>query len=77
MTRITLDVDEQVIRRAEQVALDRKTTVTQMVREFLESVAADDAAGGEEASRRLAQSFDRLSRNIGPRRSRRADLYDR
>jgi hypothetical protein len=77
MTRITLDVDEQVIRRAEQIASDRKTTVTQMVREFLESVAADDAAGREEARRRLAQSFGRLSRDMGPRRWRREDLYER
>ena len=77
MTRITVDVDEQVIRRAEQIATDRKTTVTQMVLEFLESVAADRAAGRDDAAGRLVQTFDRLSRDMGPRRWRREDLYDR
>ena len=77
MTRLTLDVDEKVIRRAEQIASERKTTVTQMVVEFLASVAVDDAAAREEASRQLARSFDCLSRDMGPRRWRREDLYDR
>lgn len=77
MTRITVDVEEGVARRVEQLATDRKTTVSQMLREYLESLAAGERSNREHARRLLADSFGRLSRDMGPRRWTREDRYER
>jgi hypothetical protein len=77
MPNITLNVDQDVVRKVRKIAVDRHTTLTAMVREFLESVAAMDDAERQRAAERLRQSFGRLSRNMGERHWRREDLYER
>ena len=77
MTRVTVDVDDQVAQRAQQVAAARNTTVAEMLRHYLESIAVGDAAGREQARLRLVESFVRLSRDMGPRSWTREDLYAR
>jgi hypothetical protein len=72
-----VDIEEGVARRVEQVATDRKTTVSALLREYLESLATGDVRSREEARRRLAESFTRLSRDMGPRQWTREDLYER
>ena len=43
MTNVTFSIDDDVLRRARKVALERNTTVTQMLREFLEETARPQA----------------------------------
>ena len=55
---ITLDIDDEVVRKATEIAADKNTTLTAMVRDFLASLANSeiselDAAPGEEASERV------------------------
>ena len=40
MPNITLNVEEEVIKKVRKIAIDRNTTLTAMVREYLHSVAA-------------------------------------
>ena len=49
MPNITLQIDEEVLRKARKVAVDQDTTVTEMVREFLRSVAERDLPQKERA----------------------------
>ena len=63
---ITLSVSDEIVRKVRKIAVDRNTTLTAMVREYLESVAARDAAAREQAVRVLDDSFARLSRPMGP-----------
>ena len=44
MSNITLTVDDEIIKKVRKVAIDKNTTLTQMVRDFLISVADRDAA---------------------------------
>lgn len=77
MPNITLHVDDEVVRRVRKVAIDRHTTLTEMVREFLESVAKRDEAARARAAEELDASVRRLQRNMGPRTWTRDDLYER
>ena len=74
---ITLRVSDEVVRQVRKIAVDRNTTLTAMVREYLESVAARDAKAREQAVRALDDSFARLSRPMGPHRWTRQELHER
>jgi len=43
MPNITLSVDVDIIKKVRKIAIDKNTTLTAMIREFLTSVAARDA----------------------------------
>ena len=75
MSNITLSVADEVIRKVRKIAVDKNTTLTAMVRGYLESLAARDQQAREEAVRRLEESFARSSRPMGPRTWTRDDLY--
>jgi hypothetical protein len=77
MPNITLSVDDEVIKKVRKVAVDKNTTLTTMVREFLQSVADSDAAEKKQAIRKLQKSFQGLSRDMGTRTWTRDDLYER
>ena len=74
---ITLSIDEEVVKKVRRIALDKDTTLTAMVRDYLTSVANSDAAAREEHVARLRESFERLSRDMGPRKWTRDELHDR
>jgi predicted nucleic acid-binding protein len=44
MPSITLTVDEAIIKKVRKIAVDKSTTLTEMVREFLKSVAESELA---------------------------------
>ena len=77
MSNITLSVDEETIKKVRKIAVDKNTTLTAMVREFLQSVADSDAAEKKQALKKLRKSFQGLSRDMGPRTWTRDDLYER
>ena len=77
MSNITLSVDDEIIVKVRKVAIDKNTTLTQMVRDFLVSVAERNSAARMQAVRELEKSFENLSRNMGKRAWKRQDLYDR
>lgn len=76
MPNITLSVDEEVIRGVRKIAINKNTSITQMVREFLESVAKRDATLRINALECLEASFLELERDMGKRDWTRKDLYE-
>ena len=74
---ITLNVDEDIIKKVRKIAIDKDTTLTAMVRDYLTWVANGDAVERERRVLLLEDSFKRLSRDMGPRNWTREDLYDR
>ena len=77
MSNITLSVDDEVIKKVRKIAIDKNTTLTQMVREFLVSVAERDETGKNQAVMALESSFNELSRDMGQRAWKREELYER
>ena len=74
---ITLNVDEDIVKKVRKIAIDKDTTLTAMVRDYLTWVATGDMAERERRVLLLEDSFKRLSRDMGPRNWTREDLYDR
>jgi phosphopantothenate synthetase len=76
---ITLAIDDSVVREVRKLAIERDTTLTQLVREYLEKLVADTAQTEEKqrAIERLEDSFRRFEFRVGKRTWTRADLHER
>ena len=77
MSNITMTVEDQLIRKVRKVAVEKNTTLTAMVRRYLEVVAQREDAGRRRAVSRIKASFKKLSRDMGPHNWRREDLHAR
>ena len=77
MPNITLSVDDEIIKKVRKIAIEKNTTLTAMVRDYLTSVAIRDAQEKNEAIKKLQKSFKTLSRNMGRRKWTREALYER
>ena len=77
MSNITLSVEEEIIKKVRKIAIDKNTTLTAMVREFLTSVAARDAQEKREAIKYLQKSFNTISRDMGQRKWTREAVHER
>jgi len=77
MPNITLSVEKDVIKKVRKIAIDRDTTLTAMVRDFLRSVACRDMQEKERNAKKLSETFLRCSRDMGKRIWKREELYDR
>jgi len=74
---ITMTVEDDLVRKARKVAVEKDTTLTAMIRQFLVTVARREESGKAKAVARIRSSFKQLSRDMGPRNWRREDLYAR
>ncbi len=77
MSNITLSVDDDIIRKVRKIAIDKNTTLTRMVRNYLFSVAERDAEEKKRTLLALDESIAKFSREMGDRTWKREDLYDR
>lgn len=73
---ITLSIDEEIVKKVRKIAIDKDTTLTAMVRDYLTSLAKSDAATRKAHADQLMATFERVSRDMGPRTWTREDLYE-
>ena len=76
MENVTLTLDDATLRRARRIASERDTTLTEMVRNYLEQVTTDDQALCEQKAKDIRDSFDKFSRFMGGKNWVREDLYE-
>jgi hypothetical protein len=76
---ITLSLDDKLVKELRKLAVDRDTTLTGLVREYLEKLAAETSVSGRKRREldALERSFKLYSRRLGPRTWKREDLYER
>jgi hypothetical protein len=76
---ITLSLDDDLVKKVRKIAVERDTTLTGMVRGYLEGLAAEDISSGRRRRERetLERSFDRYHFRVGKRTWKRSDLYVR
>ena len=76
---VTLSLDDRLVKKARKIAVERDTTMTGMIREYLENLVAEDTAYGRKRRERetLERSFQELQFRVGKRTWKRADLYAR
>jgi hypothetical protein len=73
---VTLAIEEDLLFQARKYALERNTTVNQLVRDFLGQIVNRD--NRKQAARAQMRQFMRSKRvHVGKRKWRREDLYER
>ena len=74
---ITLWLDEKIVKEVRKIAVERATTLTGLVREYLERLAAEAAATGPKRREQeaLKRTFREFHLKMGKRTCKRADLY--
>ncbi len=73
---LTLTLDEELLRAARKVAIDRNTSVNQMVRDYLERVV-QETDQRQTALARLDEIFRTERIQVGRRTWKRQDLHER
>ncbi len=76
---VTLSLEDELVKKVRKIAVDRDTTLTGLIRRYLEEVAAEDSAQGRKRREReaLEQSFRKFQFRIGKRNWTRDDLHAR
>lgn len=76
--KITLKLERNLVLKLRQIATQRETTLTEMVREHLKQVVAEEAASVRNSDlERLEQSFAKFQFKIDRHAWRRCDLHTR
>ena len=73
---VTLVVEEDLLLAARKIALDQRTSVNQLVREYLAALV-EEPSRRRIARARLRKVFETGLVEVGERTWRRDDLYDR
>lgn len=76
---ITLSLDDKLVKEVRKIAVERDTTLTGLVRDYLTQLATNDAASGRRRREReaLKRSFTQFRFRVGKRNWKREDLYVR
>jgi len=76
---VTLTLDDQLVKKVRKIAVERDTTLTGLIRDYLEKVVEEEAGSGRRRRERelLERSFERYRFKVGRPAWKRADLYDR
>jgi hypothetical protein len=76
---ITLTLDEELVKEVRKIAADQDTTLTGLVRAYLEQVAAENAKSGRKRREleALERSFELVKVSLVTKKWRREDLYER
>lgn len=76
MPNITLSVDETIIKKVKKIAIEKDTTMTAMIREYLGMVAKGDQSAREQAVEQLESSISKYGRDMSGSWTR-EELYER
>ena len=74
---ITLGIDEELVRKVRKIAIDRDTTLTQMVRDYLTVVSRRGELEKQRALAEMEATFAECSGHMGPRTWTRDELHER
>jgi len=76
---ITLSIDEELVKEVRKIAVERDTTLTGLVRAYLQELALEHAKSGRKRREieALREGFEKYQFNIGKRTWKREDLHER
>jgi predicted transcriptional regulator len=73
---VTLSLDDDLVKKVRKIAVDRDTTLTGMVREYLKQVAAEESTKRRQMEA-LEKSFREVQVKTGKTRWTREELHER
>jgi serine/threonine protein kinase HipA of HipAB toxin-antitoxin module len=78
MTRnLTMAIDEDLLKKARKIAVEKNTTLTGLIRDHLNNLVEQEKKGKKEIISELTDLFDRSKAVVGEKTWCREDLYER
>jgi len=77
MTNMTMTIDDNILKNARKYAIEKNTTVSSLVRVFLEQLAIKEQSKKERIIKRLNKCFNTSSIVVGKKNWSRAALHER
>jgi predicted transcriptional regulator len=77
MANVTISIDDNVLKRAKKIAIDRDTSFNGLVREYVESLVAREERRRELQIEELDRLFEESTAIVGPVIWTRDDLHER
>lgn len=76
---VTLSLEDRLVKEVRKIAVEKDTTLTGMIRAYLEQIVTEHAASGQRRRQleALEESFKKLQVRVGKRNCKREDLYER
>jgi hypothetical protein len=76
---ITISLEDDLVKEVRKIAVERDTTLTGLVRAYLQELAVENAVSGRKRRERgaLDRSFERFQVKVGKRNWTRSDLHAR
>ena len=76
---VTLSLDAELVKKVRKIAVEQDSTLTGLIRNYLEKLVAEDSATGRKRREReaLERSFERFQFRVGKRTWTRPDLHAR
>ena len=76
---VTLSLKDELVKEVRKIAVERDTTLTGLVRDYLEKLTAEHVVSGRRRREKdaLERSFEQFRFKVGKRTWRRENLYDR
>jgi predicted transcriptional regulator len=65
--KVTISIDDELVKKAREIALNRDTTLTRLIREHLQSLAAANAVSSRKSreGQVLERSFEQFHFKVG------------
>ena len=77
MSNITMTLDDEVIRKVKRIAVEKNTTLTGIVRDYLTRIAKREDQRVEEVIVQLSDAMNAPGARVGKITWTRADLHER
>mgnify|MGYP006292253707 CR=1 FL=1 len=77
MANVTVSIDDDILKRARKIAIDRDTSFNGLVRGYIESLVAYDERRRQLQIDELDQLFEGSTARVGPVTWSREDLHER
>lgn len=77
MANVTISIDDNVLKRAKKIAIDRDTSFNGLVRQYVESLVAREERRRELQIEELDRLFEESTAIVGPVTWKRDDLHER
>ena len=77
MANVTISIDDDVLKQAKKIAIDRDTSFNGLVRAYVESLVARDQRRREMQIEELDRLFEESTAVVGPVTWTRDELHDR
>jgi hypothetical protein len=77
MPNLTLSIDADLLKRARKIAIDRDSSLTGLIRGFLEELVRREETGNEVAAAELEELFKRSAMVVGTKSWSRDELHER